>query len=122
MTCEHCTDPDGEACLPSYGPAPHNCFYKIGKPMGQSETLPRDQWPEGFTEDPNEPDMGTYWCEHCGHGKPEEQKAPAVLMLSRPQLAHRFALRKAHELIAQEEQQTGDFSDGCGEGPGGEAE
>jgi hypothetical protein len=45
-----------------------------------------------------------------------------VLMLSRPQLAQRFALRKAHELIDTEEQQTGDASDGCGEGPGGEAE
>jgi hypothetical protein len=45
-----------------------------------------------------------------------------VPMLSRPQLAHRFALRKAHELIDREEQQTGDASDGCGESPDGSDE
>ena len=71
MPCDHCTDPDGSACFPVYGPAPHKCFYLIGKPMGQSEPLPRDQWPEGFTEDPDCLGLGTYWCPHCGDGKPE---------------------------------------------------
>jgi hypothetical protein len=43
-------------------------------------------------------------------------------MLSRSELAHRFEVRKARELIDWEEQQIGDASDGCGEGPGGESE
>jgi hypothetical protein len=70
MACQHCTDKNGTPCLPSYGPAPHRCFYKIGKPTGQSEVLPEDQWPEGFTEDPDEPGLGTYWCTSCGAGGP----------------------------------------------------
>jgi hypothetical protein len=72
MACEMCTDPDGNSCFPDYGPAPHTCFYKIpGAAIGQSVTLPRDQWPDNFQEDPEVPGCGTYWCSHCGEGKPE---------------------------------------------------
>lgn len=71
MTCFYCADPDGEPCFPQYGPAPHRCFYLIGKPMGQSEPLPSDQWPSNFLEDPDSPGLGTYWCPYCGDGKPD---------------------------------------------------
>lgn len=40
----------------------------------------------------------------------------AVTMIPRPELAHRFAVRKARELIDREDgQQIGDASDGFGE-------
>lgn len=71
MTCEMCIDPDGEACFPSYGVAPHECFHMIpGATLGQSKLLPRDQWPSNFREDPDCAGLGTYWCPHCGSGKP----------------------------------------------------
>jgi hypothetical protein len=73
MTCQHCTDDEGLPLYPSYGPAPHTCFYKIpGATIGQSQPLPPEQWPAGFTEDPDCKGLGTYWCEHCGDGKPEQ--------------------------------------------------
>ncbi|WP_229510776.1 MULTISPECIES: hypothetical protein [unclassified Massilia] len=72
MSCEHCTDPDGQPCMPSYGVAPHECFYKIpGAKIGESRLLPREQWPDNFAEDPDSPGLGTYWCPVCGEGKPE---------------------------------------------------
>jgi hypothetical protein len=52
----------------------------------------------------------------------KQPEAPTTRMQPRDETAHQFALRKAHELIDREEQHLGDFSDGCGEGPGGEAE
>lgn len=55
------------------------------------------------------PDEHHPLCKH--HGQ--------VVMQARDVTAHQFALRKAHELIDQEEQLIGDASDGCGEGPGG---
>lgn len=71
MTCPHCTGEDGEALMPSYGPAPHVCYYKIpGAVIGQSEELPRDTWLANFKEDPDAPGLGTYWCPHCGEGEP----------------------------------------------------
>lgn len=73
MSCELCTDPNGVPCFPDYGPAPHTCFYKIpGAVIGQSVVLPREQWPDNFREDPDFPGMGTYWCPHCGDGKPDD--------------------------------------------------
>lgn len=77
MSCDMCLDPDGIPCFPIYGPAPHTCFYKIpGAVMGQSVTLPRDQWPDNFIEDPECPGLGIYSCPHCGEGKPEQGDKP----------------------------------------------
>lgn len=73
MTCEYCADQDGEALVPYYGVAPHICFYKIpGAVIGESQVLPKDQWPDNFKPDPENPACGTYWCTHCGEGKPED--------------------------------------------------
>lgn len=78
MSCQYCTDPNGVPCFPSYGPAPHTCFYKIDDAViGQSVTLPRDQWLDNFQEDPDCPGCGTYWCPYCGDGKPSTSAALA---------------------------------------------
>ncbi len=80
MTCKHCIDPNGDPCFPSYGPAPHKCFYMIkGRTIGHSETLPKSEWPDNFEEDPDCPGMGTYWCPHCGHGKPKPSNIKITL-------------------------------------------
>lgn len=75
--CDHCKLPDGEGCAyPVYGVAPHDCggFDKIGT----ARTLPRNQWPTNFIEDPQIPSVegkypgcGIYWCPKCDHGKAE---------------------------------------------------
>ena len=57
MPCKLCTDPDGVACFPVYG-------------TGQ-------QGADGFTPDSAEPGFGTWWCIHCGHGKPDERATAA---------------------------------------------
>ena len=73
MSCEYCTDPDGVPCFPLYGVGPHTCFYKIpGAVIGQSQPLPRSEWPDNYIEDPECPGNGTWWCPHCGDGKPTE--------------------------------------------------
>jgi hypothetical protein len=70
-SCAMCTDPDGEPCFPTYGVAPHICFMQIpGAKPGESQPVPREQWPANFREDPACPGLGTYWCPHCGSGKP----------------------------------------------------
>jgi len=58
--CRVCDD-----CLPNYGVAPHECFYKIGKPIGQSRVLPESEWPPNFEPDPDAPGLGTYHCPAC---------------------------------------------------------
>jgi hypothetical protein len=77
MSCHYCIDEDGDGSVfPSYGPAPHTCFYTIPYAVvGQSVELPRGEWGDGFAEDPDAPGLGTYWCPKCGHGKPEEVAA-----------------------------------------------
>lgn len=71
MSCEHCTDLDGSPCMPSYGVAPHTCFYKIpGATIGQSVLLPREEWPENFVEDPECPGQGMWYCPSCKEGMP----------------------------------------------------
>lgn len=75
MACEYCTDTDGQPCFPIYGVGPHTCFYKIPRAtIGQSQPLPREQWPDNYMEDPDCPGCGTYWCPDCGDGKPESLK------------------------------------------------
>jgi hypothetical protein len=68
VTCEYCIDPNGEDCYPQYGPAPHECFYKKGTPIGSSTVLPKEHWPDNFIEDPDVPGLGTWYCPHCRDG------------------------------------------------------
>jgi len=71
MPCKSCTDPNGEACYPAYGVGPHKCYWKIpGAVLGQSQPLPKDEWPENYQEDSECPGMGIWWCPECGEGKP----------------------------------------------------
>lgn len=72
MSCEHCTDPEGDACYPQYGVGPHICFHQIpGARIGQSQPLPREQWPANYLENPDEPGCGVWWCPKCGEGQPQ---------------------------------------------------
>lgn len=64
MSCEMCTDQDGAPCMPVYGIAPHIHF------KGGTAVFPNMQTP-GFTPDPECEGMGTWWCTHCGDGKPQ---------------------------------------------------
>lgn len=66
MTCYLCTDPDGFACTPIYGPGPHRHDDSM-----KTIPLPKDEWPSNYQEDPDAPGFGTYWCPVCGEGKPE---------------------------------------------------
>jgi hypothetical protein len=50
---------------PYYGVAPHDCFHKIGAPLGGSIVHPRETWPANFREDPDEPGCGVYECPRC---------------------------------------------------------
>lgn len=68
MTCEMCTDPDGEECLPIYGMGPHR--HRPGPMIGSSEWLPRAEWPDNFVEDPDCPGFGTWYCPQCRDGLP----------------------------------------------------
>ncbi|HGL4258445.1 TPA: hypothetical protein ACKE3D_002125 [Burkholderia dolosa] len=53
--------------LPQYGVAPHDCFYKLGKSMGQSVTHPRDSWPSNFELDAeSNGQCGIFHCPDCG--------------------------------------------------------
>jgi hypothetical protein len=62
--CETCGD--GEY-LPQYGVAPHDCFYKIGAPVGGSKVHPEDAWPDNFEVDTESNGRcGTYHCPTCG--------------------------------------------------------
>lgn len=56
-----------ELCECHYGPAPHQCFYKIGAQLGESGRLPRSEWPPNYVEDltPGSEGLGTYLCSKC---------------------------------------------------------
>lgn len=63
MSCEFCTDEDGEVCLPIYGLAPHE---HIGESIiGSTHILPKEQYPPYFEPDPEEDGMGTWYCPYC---------------------------------------------------------
>lgn len=64
MSCEFCTDPDGDSCFPLYGLAPHY------HPSEGGTILLEQQEADGFTPDKNCPGMGIWWCPHCRSGKP----------------------------------------------------
>jgi hypothetical protein len=67
MSCEHCTDPDGNACLPQHGLAPHTQT-DSGITTGW---MPAKEWPECFIPDHDSPEAGTYYCPHCREGLDE---------------------------------------------------
>lgn len=58
-------DAEDCGCYPHYGVAPHDCFWRIGKPFGESRVHPRSSWPANFIEDPDVPGLGTYLCPSC---------------------------------------------------------
>lgn len=64
MSCEKCTDPDGDQCFPLYGLGPHS------HPEEGGTLFDEVQEADGFTPDKDEPGMGIWWCPHCGSGKP----------------------------------------------------
>lgn len=64
MSCEYCTDPNGEACFPLYGVGPH-----AHPPEGGTVMLPDSAW-VGYTPDPASPGEGVYWCPYCDSGNP----------------------------------------------------
>jgi len=55
--------------FPIYGVAPHDCFYKIGKNIGESEVHPVETWPENFVVDKEDNNCGIYYCPTCMEGK-----------------------------------------------------
>ncbi len=68
--CPSCTDPDtGEYLCPHYGVGPHTCYHKIPNAViGQSQPLPKSEWPKNYVEDPDCPGMGIWYCPDCGNG------------------------------------------------------
>ena len=70
MACDYCTDPDGLPCFPMYGQGPRR--HEQGPVSGRAIPLPSSEWPDNYLEDPEWPGMGTWWCPHCGDGKPQE--------------------------------------------------
>ena len=73
MACEHCVDPDGVCCFPMYGVGPHKhvgVTTESGSWIGSTMELPKTDWPANYAEDPDCPGLGTWWCPHCGDGKP----------------------------------------------------
>lgn len=82
MSCDHCTDPDGQPCFPQYGVAPHihvNTGIKeelFGGWIHSTRYLPRSEWPTNFIPDPDDDRMGTYFCPKCGDGKPDPEPDP----------------------------------------------
>jgi hypothetical protein len=70
MSCDQCTDPDGESCFPMYGHGPHT--HEAGLILGSTQIVLTEQVAPGFTPDPAEDGMGWWWCPSCGDGKPDE--------------------------------------------------
>lgn len=70
MPCYYCTDEDGVPCFPIYGVGPHT--HRNGPVSGPVVHAPPSEWPENYLEDPDCPGHGTWWCPHCGDGKPAQ--------------------------------------------------
>lgn len=72
-----CTNPQCEQ-WPVYGVAPHTCYWKLGKQIGQSELAAQHNWPDNFVlelepgekiEDVKYPNAtGIYFCPTCKRG------------------------------------------------------
>lgn len=77
MSCPHCMGIDGEPCYPVYGVGPHAGFQlSNGSLVSIHRPLPPEQWPDNYREDPDNPGIGTWWCQFCGEGKPDETTTP----------------------------------------------
>lgn len=68
MSCEHCTDENGEACYPMYGVGPHR--HEGDGMLGSTVILPRDEWPSNYWEDPECPGLGVWTCPYCSSAEP----------------------------------------------------
>lgn len=69
MPCEFCTDPDGIACMPSYGLAPHQHVCTGGTIVfGATEFVSEKEHPDYFVPDSECPEMGTWFCPYCREG------------------------------------------------------
>ncbi len=68
MSCEHCTDPDGERIFPYYGLAPHEHLYVNGRVvLGSTVFDSKETWPKNFMPDEDDDYAGTYThCLKCG--------------------------------------------------------
>ena len=63
--------------------------YDYGDPVAHSNTWKtavcnelrrlhaENAWPENYSEDPEFPGFGIWWCPHCGDGKPADSQANA---------------------------------------------
>lgn len=61
--CIKCSDPDGISIYPYYGKVPHALL------GSDAEALPKEEWPENFTPDPENSQAGIYqYCLDCGYG------------------------------------------------------
>lgn len=73
QSCGSCDDGDGGCIYPYYGLAPHTHAGVTGDPksfFGSTRMLPKAEYPENFSEDPEQPGMGTFThCLHCGAGQ-----------------------------------------------------
>ena len=76
MPCEYCIDQDGESCFPVYGLGPHT------HNKGVTHMTQKNAWPENYSEDPEFPGFGIWWCPHCGDGKPADSQANAKVQPS----------------------------------------
>lgn len=58
---------------PYYGVAPHVCYFRMGKKIGQSKMLPRSKWPRNFLPEEGGK-CGVYYCPTCLYGMPPKPK------------------------------------------------
>ena len=75
MSCEHCMDENGEQLMPYYGLAPHTHGKREGIRSLSFATLTflsEDEWPANFKVSSESQYHGTYWCDRCGEGKPDD--------------------------------------------------
>jgi len=94
MSCERCTDPDGIPCMPIYGLGPHA--------HTSNGIVFTGAMPPGYTPDPDEPNMGVYWCPKCGEGKPQakETETDTITRLQGEAKVLRELLNQAADILA----------------------
>lgn len=64
MPCEYCDDGEGRSVYPYYGMAPHR--HEGSEMVGSTVIAPKEEWPENFCEDGEEPGLGVWThCLHC---------------------------------------------------------
>lgn len=81
----YCDDSNCEIWAGHYGVAPHNCYWKLGKNIGQSEIKPFEEWKEyaflpdvegitSYEELLKYGSCGSYYCPKCLNGQEEAIK------------------------------------------------